>query len=155
MVKKPTYKVPIFRCSMLRDRNFIRLPVEVGAGVGCMGNFEQVAQALHFLTDDSPTELMVLFFLDGRNRLIGSEIIAKGGQHGCAVQARDILRSALVSGCSSFIIGHNHPSGDPKPSTEDLDMTAALLSAAKAIGLPFLDHVVAARGGKHCSIMGA
>ncbi len=110
---------------------------------------------MHFLTDDSPTELMVLFFLDGRNRLVGSEIIAKGGQHGCAIHARDILRSALVSGCSAYIVGHNHPSGDPKPSTEDLEMTAALLAASKAVGLPLLDHIVSARGGRHCSIMGA
>jgi DNA repair protein RadC len=155
MAKTPTYKIPIYRCSMVKDRNVIRLPVGVGAGVGCMGNVEQVAQALHFLTDDSPTEVMVLFFLDGQNRLVGSEIVAKGGQHGCAVVARDILRSALVSGCSAFIVGHNHPSGDPTPSTEDLDMTASLLTAAKAIGLPFLDHIVVARNDKHRSIMGA
>lgn len=154
MNRRPTYKVPIYRCSMVRDRNFIRLPVGVGAADGCMASFEQVAQALHYLTDDSPTEVMVLFFLDGRNRLVGSEIVAKGGQHGCAVQARDILRSALVSGCSAFVVGHNHPSGNPKPSTEDLDMTAALLAAAKAVGLPMLDHIVVARNGKQCSILG-
>lgn len=57
-----------------------------------------------------------------------------------------------VQGTELSMLGHNHPSGNPKPSTEDLDMTTTLLAAAKAIGLPLLDHIVVARNGKHCSI---
>lgn len=152
-MKRPTtYKIPLYRCLMVKDRNFMRVPVEATTAEGSLQSYDQVRKALHFLTDDSPTELMVLFFLDGRNRLIGGEIVAKGGQHGCALRARDILRSALVSGASGFVIGHNHPSGDPKPSVEDITMTTTLIAAAEAVGLPFLDHVIVARGGRDNSL---
>jgi DNA repair protein RadC len=152
-MKRPTtYKIPLYRCLMVKDRNFMRIPVGVTTADGALQSYDQVRKALHFLTDDSPTEMMVLFFLNGQNRVVGGEIVAKGGQHGCALTARDILRSALVSGASAFVVGHNHPSGDPKPSREDITMTTSLLAAAEAIGLPFLDHVIVARGGRANSL---
>ena len=85
--------------------------------------------------------------LDGRNRLLHARCASRGGQHGCAVGARDILRVALRDGASGLIIVHNHPSGDPKPSAEDIAMTAALATACEAVGLPLLDHVIVAEQG--------
>ncbi|VVB55197.1 RadC-like JAB domain protein [uncultured archaeon] len=140
-MKPPTYKIPTYTCRFVRD-GYVKLPAETAD----LSSFEQAKAALQFLTKDSPVELFVILFLDGRNRLIGSETAAKGGQHGCALMARDILRSALVSGASGFIVGHNHPSGDPKPSAEDIVLTESLLQAARSIGLPFLDHIIVARG---------
>jgi DNA repair protein RadC len=139
---------------MVKDRNFIKLPVGVGKNEGKMSNYEESASALHYLTDDSPTELMVMFFLNGQNGITGAEIIAKGGRHGCAVTAADILRSALISNASGIIIGHNHPSGDPVPSAEDIEMTIRLMKACDTIGLTLLDHIVVARDGKDKSVMG-
>jgi len=143
-----TYVVPMYRCTLVKERTTIRLPIEYGK----VGSFEQVAKALHYLTDDSPTELMVLFFLDGNNNLVGAEIIAKGGMHGCAVRCCDVLRSALISGASAFVVGHNHPSGNPMPSSEDIIMTVNLTGAAESIGMPFLDHVIVSRGQPAMSV---
>lgn len=137
-----TYAIPMYRCTLVKERTTIRLPNEYAK----LGTFEQVAKALHYLTDDSPTELMVLFFLDGNNNLVGAEIIAKGGMHGCAVRCCDVLRSALISGASAFVVGHNHPSGNPSPSSEDIVMTVNLTDAAESVAMPFLDHVVVSRG---------
>jgi len=85
--------------------------------------------------------------LDGRNRLLHARCVARGGQHGCAVGARDILRIALRDGASGLVVVHNHPSGDPHPSTEDIAMTTALVAACEAVGLPLLDHVIVAEQG--------
>ncbi len=82
--------------------------------------------------------------LDGRNRLLHARCVARGGQHGCAVSARDILRVALRDGASGLVVVHNHPSGDPHPSSEDITMTTALVTACEAVGLPLLAHVIVA-----------
>lgn len=132
-------KVDTYKCLLVKDGGSFELPsIE-------MRCFDQVKAALQFMTNDSPVELFVLFHLNGRSEVIGAEVLAKGGQHGCALQARDILRSALASGASAFVVGHNHPSGDPTPSREDIAMTQALVEASEVIGLPFLDHVIVAR----------
>jgi DNA repair protein RadC len=88
-----------------------------------------------------------LLVLDAKNGLKTARRIAQGGTHGCALTTRDILGPALRDGGSAIVIVHNHPSGDPKPSFEDIEMTKQLASACDIIGMPLLDHVVVARGG--------
>jgi DNA repair protein RadC len=88
-----------------------------------------------------------LLVLDGRNGLLSASRVAQGGLHGCALTPRDVLRPALRAGGSAIVLVHNHPSGDPTPSAEDLRMTAALATASEVVGLELLDHVVVARSG--------
>ena len=88
-----------------------------------------------------------LLTLDGRNGLKSTKRIAQGGLHGCALTTRDVLRPALRDAASAIVLVHNHPSGDPGPSPEDIDMTRALGAACEVVGVPLLDHVVVARGG--------
>jgi DNA repair protein RadC len=88
-----------------------------------------------------------MFSLDGQNGLKAARRIAQGGQHGCALSTRDVLGIALRDAASAIVLVHNHPSGDPSPSAEDLGMTRALSSACKVVGLTLLDHVIVARGG--------
>jgi DNA repair protein RadC len=88
-----------------------------------------------------------LLALDGRNGLRTVQRVGQGGLHGCALTPRDVLRPAVRDGASAIILLHNHPSGDPTPSTDDVQMTAALASACSIVGVELLDHVVVARGG--------
>lgn len=97
-------------------------------------------------------EEMWVVSLDGRNRLRAARRVAQGGLHGCAVSARDVLRSALADAASAFVLVHNHPSGDPTPSGEDVLMTAAVARAARIVGVPLVDHVVIA-GARHASLL--
>jgi DNA repair protein RadC len=97
-------------------------------------------------------EEMWVLSLDGRNALLASRRTGQGGLHGLALTAKDILRPALRDGASSIVLVHNHPSGDPTPSPEDIRMTRSVVSACNAIGLPLLDHVVVAREG-HASLL--
>jgi DNA repair protein RadC len=92
-------------------------------------------------------EELWMLALDGNNRLRAARRVASGGLHGMYVSARDPLRFALREGASAFILVHNHPSGDPTPSAEDVTFTASLAAAARIVSTPLLDHVVVARAG--------
>jgi DNA repair protein RadC len=88
-----------------------------------------------------------LLSLDGKYGLKSARRIAQGGLHGCALLTRDVLSPALRDGASAMVLVHNHPSGDPTPSVEDIAMTNAIRAAAELVGVPLIDHVVVARTG--------
>ncbi|MEJ7732171.1 MAG: DNA repair protein RadC [Polyangiaceae bacterium] len=98
-------------------------------------------------------EEMWVVALDGRNGLRGARRVAQGGLHGCSVAARDILRGALAQAASALVLVHNHPSGDPTPSPEDVLMTRTVAEAAEVIGTPLVDHVIVAAGGSFASML--
>jgi DNA repair protein RadC len=81
-------------------------------------------------------------YFDSRNRIIRERVIYIGTLTNAAVSTRDILRFALEDGASSLLVFHNHPSGDPSPSAEDLVFTRTLVSAAKVMAVEVLDHLV-------------
>jgi DNA repair protein RadC len=89
--------------------------------------------------------------LDGRNGLRAARRIAEGGLHGCSVDPRDVLRAAVREAASAFVLVHNHPSGDPTPSDEDVELTNMVARAASVLGTPLVDHVIVASGG-HSSL---
>jgi DNA repair protein RadC len=89
-------------------------------------------------------EELWLLGLDGRSRLRAARRLAQGGLHGMGVRAPDVLRTALRVGASGFVLVHNHPSGDPTASAEDVAFTRAVAEGAAKIGLPLLDHVIVA-----------
>lgn len=89
-------------------------------------------------------ELWVLA-LDGHHGLRAARRVASGGIHGLHVAARDPIRAALREAASAFILVHNHPSGDPAPSDEDIAFTRAVADAAAVVGTPLLDHAIVAR----------
>jgi DNA repair protein RadC len=92
-------------------------------------------------------EELWMLALDGRSQLRAASCVAKGGLHGLGVRAADPLRAALRADASAMILVHNHPSGDPTPSAEDVAFTASVTTAARAVGLPLVDHVIVAREG--------
>jgi DNA repair protein RadC len=85
--------------------------------------------------------------LDGNQGLRAARQVARGGLHGMHVGPRDPLRLALRDGGSAFVLVHNHPSGDPTASQEDIRFTAHVAQAADVVGVPLLDHVIVARNG--------
>ncbi len=91
--------------------------------------------------------------LDGRNGMRSARRIAQGGLHGIHLTARDVLSAALQDGAAAMILAHNHPSGDPNPSPEDVEMTHRIAHAGRAIGLPVLDHVVVSSTGRYTSLL--
>jgi DNA repair protein RadC len=91
-------------------------------------------------------EELWLLCLDAANCLKAHFQVAKGGALGCSLMPADILRPAVRYGASALILVHNHPSGDPTPSADDVNMTRSLARACRLVGITLLDHVVVARG---------
>ncbi len=100
---------------------------------------------------DLEHEQVWVLALDGRNGLRAARRIAEGGLHGCSVDPRDVLRAVVRDAASAFILVHNHPSGDPTPSREDIELTSMVARAASVLGTPLVDHVIVAGGG-HASL---
>ncbi len=88
-----------------------------------------------------------LLCLDGRNRLRSTVKLAQGGIHGCALTPQDVLRPAVRNAAVAIVLVHNHPSGDPTPSPDDLQMTHAVAKASDLLGIALLDHIVVAASG--------
>jgi DNA repair protein RadC len=90
-------------------------------------------------------EELWLLALDGHHGMRAARRVASGGIHGLHVAARDPLRIALREAASAFVLVHNHPSGDPEPSDEDMAFTRTVAEGAAVVGMPLLDHVIVAR----------
>ncbi len=92
-------------------------------------------------------------FLDNQNGLIADEVLSVGTVDQTPVYPREVLRRALELGASGLILAHNHPSGDPTPSTADIYRTNEIVAAAKIFGIGVHDHVIVGRHG-HASLRG-
>lgn len=88
-----------------------------------------------------------VILLDVRGRLQRALQVAEGSLSQCPVSPRDALRPAVREGAHSVVFVHNHPSGDPAPSPEDVDLTERLRAAAELVGVLARDHVIVAAGG--------
>jgi DNA repair protein RadC len=86
-------------------------------------------------------------YLDARSRVISEREIFVGTLSSATVSPRDVFRFALNDHAASVIVFHNHPSGDPSPSPQDLDFTRKLVEAGKAMDVEVLDHVIVAANG--------
>jgi DNA repair protein RadC len=93
------------------------------------------------------TEEFRVLFLDRKNVLVADEVQSKGTVDHTPVYPREIVRRALEHGASAIILVHNHPSGDPTPSRQDIDLTREICAAAKALKIAVHDHLVIGRGG--------
>jgi DNA repair protein RadC len=85
--------------------------------------------------------------LDVRGRLLRAVQVAEGSLSQCPVSPRDALRPAVREGAHGVVFCHNHPSGDPSPSPDDVDLTERLRAAADLVGILARDHVIVAAGG--------
>jgi DNA repair protein RadC len=94
-----------------------------------------------------------ILFLDKRNALIADEVQGVGTVDHTPVYPREVVRRALELGSSALILAHNHPSGDPTPSTADVRMTRDIIAIAQPFGIAVHDHLIVGRNG-HASLKG-
>ena len=87
-------------------------------------------------------EHFVVLFLNRKNVIIATEVTSVGGLHSSIVHPREVFKPALLVSAASIILLHNHPSGDPAPSPEDVNITNKLVEVGELVGIEVLDHVV-------------
>lgn len=91
-----------------------------------------------------PREQFRVLFLDRRNRLIADELMAEGTVDHAPVYPREVMRRALERHASAVVLVHNHPSGDPNPSSADVEMTRQVMEAARGLRIGVHDHILVA-----------
>lgn len=119
-----------------------------------LGNWQALLDYLRSVQAFSDIELVRILYLDSRNALIREEIASTGSVDQAPVYIREILKRALELGACAIIVVHNHPSGDPKPSRADIDITSQLVRAGKPLGIFVHDHLIVTPAG-HCSMKSA
>jgi len=83
-----------------------------------------------------------VLLLDSKHRVEREVLVAMGGLNAAVVHPREVLRPAILSAAAAMVMVHNHPSGDPEPSEEDLRLTARFADACRLMGIELLDHVI-------------
>jgi len=92
-------------------------------------------------------EIFVAILLSARNTVIGIETISVGSLNASIVHPREVFQPAVAQSAASLILAHNHPSGNPDPSDDDLALTRRLVSVGDLMGIPIVDHLIVAGGG--------
>lgn len=95
--------------------------------------------------EGAKTEVLSILLRDTRRKLIHKEMVAKGTLNQVIMHPREIFCAAIRHRAHTVIVAHNHPSGDPTPSTSDFEMTQILRSAGRVVGIPIADHLILGR----------
>jgi len=111
-------------------------------------NSEEVARsefAASLLKSDR--EKFICMHLNIKNQIISFEVVSTGSLTSSIVHPREVYKGAILSNSASVIFMHNHPSGDPEPSTDDIEITKRLEKAGNILGINVLDHIIVASSG--------
>lgn len=102
--------------------------------------------------DRETQEIFGVISLNTKNKVLGCEVIHKGSVNASIVHPRDVYKLALLKGATSIMVFHNHPSGNPAPSREDIDVTKRLNDCGKLLGVELLDHIIVGDDGDFVSL---
>ncbi len=118
-----------------------------------MGSWSEVIDYCRTSMAFEAREIFRVLFLDKKNGLIADEVQGRGTVDHTPVYPREVVRRALQLSATAIILVHNHPSGDPTPSTQDVKMTLDIIAVAKSLGVTVHDHIIVGRDG-HSSLGG-
>jgi DNA repair protein RadC len=113
-----------------------------------VGSWQALLDYLHADLAHEPVERVRVLFLNSKNMLIRDEAMSEGSVDEAAVYIREIIRRALEYHATSLIIVHNHPSGDPTPSQQDIRLTHDLVEAGRHMKVTVHDHVIVGASGR-------
>ena len=140
------YSIPGFRIALVR---------EPGVKLAERPEMRQPAAAARVLAEyigEADRELFVIAFLTIRYRVLGLHTVSVGCLSSSLVHPREVFKPAILAGCAALLLAHNHPSGDPDPSAEDIALTRRLAAAGTLLGIEVLDHLVLGEEGRFVSL---
>jgi len=140
------YDVPGFRVALVREpgvklaeRPSMRTPAEA-------------ARVLAAYVGEADREVFVVALLTIRHRLIGCNTVSVGCLTSSLVHPALVMKPAILASAACLVLSHNHPSGDPEPSAEDVALTRRLVAAGTLLGIEVLDHLVLGEAGRYVSL---
>lgn len=102
--------------------------------------------------EDLDREQVLVCCLDNKKQPVSINVVSIGTINCSEVHPREVFKTAVLSNAASIILFHNHPSGDPEPSPEDINITERIKEAGKILGIELLDHIVIGTEGSFCSL---
>jgi DNA repair protein RadC len=140
------YTIPGFRIALVR---------EPGVKLAERPSLKTPAEAARVLAEyigERDREVFVVALLTIRHRLIGTHTVSVGCLASSLVHPREVMKPAILASAAALVLAHNHPSGDPEPSAEDVALTRRLVAAGQLLGIEVLDHVVLGEAGRFVSL---
>lgn len=135
-------EVSVYRCLLVKDSTFAPPRAQLSRP-------RAAAEIVQMLLDGVDREHFLVLMLDSKLKFIGVNTVSVGGLDAAIVDPRQVFKPALLANAASIILAHNHPSGDPKPSAEDIDTTLRLAEAGKLLNLQVNDHIIT---GENCYV---
>ncbi len=129
---------------LVRDAPVVPAEIQPFVGIQFRGS-NDIYRAFRQLAE-MPAESFLVVHLDSKNRMVGMTTCSIGSMTASLVHPRDVFRPAIANMTAGLIFIHNHPSGDPAPSKEDLDITKRLCEVGNLIGIRCLDHIIIGSG---------
>jgi DNA repair protein RadC len=139
------YRLPIYKVLLVRDGS---QPSEVKV----ITKPADVKDILEIFLAGADRENFVVIMMNTKNQVIGINTVSVGILNSCDVHPREVFKPLILASAAGVILGHNHPSGDPAPSKEDLRLTERLREAGDLLGIPVIDHIIIGSEGRFCSL---
>jgi DNA repair protein RadC len=132
-------RISIVRLQLIREGSlpYSRKPVR---------NSSDAARILQSYLAGADREYFVVLLLDAKHRVEALNVAAIGSLTASIVHPREVFKPAVIMSAASIVLGHNHPSGDPSPSRQDMVLTQRLVQAGDLLGIKVLDHIIIGDG---------
>ncbi len=134
-MKEQKKRIDVVKLQLVKEKSFLYSPRKITCP-------EDAQKLIRYLIDSSDREIFVVVALDTKNQPISANICSVGSLNASIVHPREVFKMAILSNAASIIIGHNHPSGDPNPSNEDIKITERLVEAGGILGVKIMDHLI-------------
>lgn len=148
MKQKNSFNLELFRKTYRGPTVRVKLVVtEAEAAYLPTTPFTSSSQVADYFSslEDEPREVLVALYLDNKHRALAIEEVSKGTLNGSLCEPRAILQGAILANAAAAIVVHNHPSGQPSPSPEDISVSKRLKDLADLLPIRLLDHVIIGR----------
>ncbi len=134
--------VPLYFTCLVHEADFTFAEREQVSSPG-----DVAALLIDYFRDKDREEFVVVLLLDTANTVTGLHVVSVGGLAASIVEARQVFKAAFLANAAALVLAHNHPSGNPEPSKEDVQITKTLKQAAGVMGVPIHDHLIIAGRG--------
>ena len=146
MEKERSIKIDIVKIQMVRDGT-------LEYGKKAIKGPQDLAEIGQKLIQNADREMFLMVSLNTRNHINCIHLVGIGTVNACLVSPREVLKAVILSSGTSFACIHNHPSGDPDPSDDDIRITNRLVECGRLFGIGLIDHVIISDDGKYESFM--
>ena len=136
---KTWYLIPEYKVMLVRDK-------KIETDTKFINSSDDANKLLQSYLNGVDREHFVVILLNRKNGIIGINTVSVGDLSSSIVHPREVFKPAIVAGAASIIVAHNHPSGDPAPSRDDINVTKRLKEAGDILGIGVLDHIIIGDG---------